>query len=901
MANIGQPLPNSTPTSAITGSGSTPFQTSVALNTIKAAANPDPNNLGILNQYSSSNQLNTFNQNNGNPVVPKVANAPVTPVVPVKPVVPAAPIAPVKPVAPVAPVVAPAPVKAPVGQVNPNIPAPAPITPNADLQPAIPAKEDYTPKIQTLLSGGYDNVASIASALGISTTDAQASVNSNEDLSYQMNMNSMLNKNTVALQNAQTKLDNISNGIFTLSPSENALIQATKDAYTQMEQSQASANSNYEGAVQTDEIRSGRQEFMNSISSGIMKGAVDSGLQKIQALETQAIGKVNDLQQAFEDKRYTAAKDIYNGLQTDLKDKTTAIENMHKDVMAQAKVVQDATAAADAHISSVNNNLKITQDIAKTTATNSADMVIGQLTGDPTHDGQVIAAAAKQLGIDPGVLQNAITDRKLAIQKQLLADQQAGFDMSKPYVVGQTVDDQGVKSDVYGVYDPTSPNGYKIVTMPNTSSSGGNSSSSWSGDTGMRTDRHNNPTAMTTDVAKTGGLVEGVDYTKGDPFTTQDGKTLYTAKFLGDPITTTIKAIDTMGFQTQAGQNRWTYTQSIPNANNKDWPNLTAQQKQDVVRQMYQNEGGNGSLVGEQGLGNKDSGFNKNTGLYSGPSLEKGSSPQEITDFLSTGPSLSVKGGASYDQTTLYNSAILSLLGAPDSSIGGMGSAAGRSAIGNKLSAITKAYNISPMDIAAAKTDYKALTGAQVKLTTQAVFINTFAKTAIDNLNLALQQSANVPRTGAKFVNKYAQWAQGNFTPAGPLATLETYIYTASREYAKVTSGGAMSAQGLTDSAQKEAERLMNAAQSPEALTATINAMKADMSNVSNEMNKSVNQLPSAIASIVKQMSGGANQSPSQPQSVKLQDPKTGKTKSFDNLSADDLKTALGQGYKQIQ
>jgi len=36
----------------------------------------------------------------------------------------------------------------------------------------------------------------------------------------------------------------------------------------------------------------------------------------------------------------------------------------------------------------------------------------------------------------------------------------------------------------------------------------------------MRTDRHNNPVAMTTDVAKTLGLVEGVDYTVGDPFTT---------------------------------------------------------------------------------------------------------------------------------------------------------------------------------------------------------------------------------------------------------------------------------------------------------------------------------------------------------------------------------------------
>ena len=255
-----------------------------------------------------------------------------------------------------------------------------------------------------------------------------------------------------------------------------------------------------------------------------------------------------------------------------------------------------------------------------------------------------------------------------------------------------------------------------------------------------------------------------------------------------------------------------------------------------------------------------NNGIDQDTGVYNGPSLAKGNTSQEITDFLSTGPSLKVgKAGsmsaATYDQITLYNSAILSMLGAPDSSIGGMGSVAGRSAIGNKAAAIMQAYNISPLDIAAAKIDYKALSGAQVKLTAQSAFINVFANTAKDNLKLVLEQSDNVPRGGAKFTNKYQLWAQGEFTPAGPLATLETYIYTASREYAKVTSGGAMSAQALTESAQKEASKLMNSSQSPEALKSTVNAMIKDMDNVQKEMNKGVSQLPDSIQNIVKQMS----------------------------------------------
>jgi hypothetical protein len=51
---------------------------------------------------------------------------------------------------------------------------------------------------------------------------------------------------------------------------------------------------------------------------------------------------------------------------------------------------------------------------------------------------------------------------------------------------------------------------------------------------------------MTTAAAETGGLAEGKDYVAGDTFTGSDGKTYTTAKLLGDPIETTIKAIDNM-------------------------------------------------------------------------------------------------------------------------------------------------------------------------------------------------------------------------------------------------------------------------------------------------------------------------------------------------------------------
>lgn len=103
--------------------------------------------------------------------------------------------------------------------------------------------------------------------------------------------------------------------------------------------------------------------------------------------------------------------------------------------------------------------------------------------------------------------------------------------------------------------------------------------------TGMRTDRHNNPTAFTTDIARIGGLREGVDYVKGDPF---DNGRFHTARLLGDPVATTIKVIDNIGFYTQGGKQRWSHT-AIPQDR---WNAMTYEQKKQVVKKMYGHEGG---------------------------------------------------------------------------------------------------------------------------------------------------------------------------------------------------------------------------------------------------------------------------------------------------------------------
>ncbi|MEB3215396.1 MAG: hypothetical protein VKN72_03915 [Nostocales cyanobacterium 94392] len=142
---------------------------------------------------------------------------------------------------------------------------------------------------------------------------------------------------------------------------------------------------------------------------------------------------------------------------------------------------------------------------------------------------------------------------------------------------------QNIKDVFEGKYSQTLGGSSSSYDPLGLFSSVGNTSAS----TGMRTDRHNNPTAFTTDIAKLAGLREGVDYVKGDPFS--NGR-YYTARLIGDPVATTIRVIDKIGFYTQSGNPRWSYISSIPQANN--WNNLNYTQKKQIIAQMYQREGG---------------------------------------------------------------------------------------------------------------------------------------------------------------------------------------------------------------------------------------------------------------------------------------------------------------------
>jgi hypothetical protein len=115
-------------------------------------------------------------------------------------------------------------------------------------------------------------------------------------------------------------------------------------------------------------------------------------------------------------------------------------------------------------------------------------------------------------------------------------------------------------------------------------------------------------------------------------------------------------------------------------------------------------------------------------------------------------------------------------------------------------------------------------------LTKQQNMVGAFEATANKNLDLALQLSANVDRTGSPLINRGLQaWRTGVTSDPDTKAFVNALV-AARTEYAKVLSG-ATGSTGVTDSARHEAEQLFSTVDSPETLQKVIGVAKQEMRN----------------------------------------------------------------------
>jgi hypothetical protein len=131
------------------------------------------------------------------------------------------------------------------------------------------------------------------------------------------------------------------------------------------------------------------------------------------------------------------------------------------------------------------------------------------------------------------------------------------------------------------------------------------------------------------------------------------------------------------------------------------------------------------------------------------------------------------------------------------------------------------------------------------------------ANSANDFIDLAIQTGSKLQRGQAPKVNRFVNWVRGELTGNPTLSAFEVNIYAAARDYAKVTSGSAASIAGLTDTAQREAGKLINAAQNPQMFLAATEQMKNDMNVIQDNQEKQIASVSRNIANFLKVNNGG--------------------------------------------
>ena len=273
---------------------------------------------------------------------------------------------------------------------------------------------DKATKISNLLSQGYGDVNTIAANTGMTVDEVNNLISSDESLSYKLGINKNSDQQDKAYKDYKASIDSITNGTFALTPSEQADINAIQASFDKLRTQQLVANQNYEGAVQTGEIRSGRQEFMNQISSGIFKQAVDDGVTKIADIESKASAAIRAYKDAVESKNYKAANDQFTAVSKYMADKSDAIKELHTATMEEYQRQNDLIKSSNDSITAALNQKKLSQDIATSTIEGLTPALAGA-------SDEVIQDLAKYYGIDPNILTGSVIGESQKFEKDMIA------------------------------------------------------------------------------------------------------------------------------------------------------------------------------------------------------------------------------------------------------------------------------------------------------------------------------------------------------------------------------------------------------------------------------------------------------------------------------------------------
>jgi hypothetical protein len=160
--------------------------------------------------------------------------------------------------------------------------------------------------------------------------------------------NSKVNSDAYQLKKAtekqleiQTKIDQIINGTYPLSPDQQAQIESVKQTFQRMIDQQVLANKNYEGGVALSQGLLGMSEYSPVLAMGTLKSAIDSGVSKVAELNSKLLDAVSKMNIAFRSDNMEMLQTAYKNYSEYAEKKQAQINKVAEAAAAHEKDIRD--------------------------------------------------------------------------------------------------------------------------------------------------------------------------------------------------------------------------------------------------------------------------------------------------------------------------------------------------------------------------------------------------------------------------------------------------------------------------------------------------------------------------------------------------------------------------------
>ncbi len=212
-----------------------------------------------------------------------------------------------------------------------------------------------------------------------------------------------------ANQDYQNKITQFEQGIFPLTPDQQAQIDGLKNDYNNLITQQKTANINFTGGTTIAQERRGLSRYAPEMAAANIQKAVTDGISKVSNLESKMASAVGEMKTAFETSNFKLVKEAHDSYVTSVKEKDATIKSMYDEVQAQIKTQKDAIQKTQDDIN------KVALEAAK----NGVPADVMKLIRASGSESAAIEAAGMYLQTATGVLGDYLQYKKDALGKGL--------------------------------------------------------------------------------------------------------------------------------------------------------------------------------------------------------------------------------------------------------------------------------------------------------------------------------------------------------------------------------------------------------------------------------------------------------------------------------------------------